>query len=138
VIQVTRRYRIASAHVLSNPTLLDAENDAIFGKCANPNGHGHNYGFEVTVTGPVDETSGQIIAPEALDAIFEDTIASRYAYHLLNDCKAFDALVPTTENFARVVYEDLAPEVARRGGARLVRVRVIETPRNTFEYGDPQ
>lgn len=138
MIQITRCYRIPAAHVLSNPTLADDENDAIFGKCANPNGHGHNYGFEVTVTGPVDASSGQIIATDTLDAIFDDVIRDRYAYHLLNECEAFETLVPTTENFARVAYRDLAPEVGRRSGARLVRVKVIETPRNTFEYGDPQ
>lgn len=137
MISLTRRYACAAAHVLTNPGLSDAENDEVFGKCANPNGHGHNYGFEITVTGSVDPVRGQIVAPERLDEIFEQTIQHRYAYRELNRCDGFARLVPTTENFAQVVFEALAPEIASRTDARLLRVRVTETSRNTFEYGDP-
>jgi len=136
VIELTRCYRLPAAHVLANPTLSDAENDEIFGKCANENGHGHNYGFEITIKGPVDETTGQILPPDRLDALFGEAIANRYSHRLLNDCEAFEALVPTTENFARVVYDDLAPAIAAEGECELVRVRLTETPRNIFEYGD--
>jgi 6-pyruvoyltetrahydropterin/6-carboxytetrahydropterin synthase len=136
VIELTRCYRLPAAHVLANPRLSDAENDEIFGKCANEHGHGHNYGFDVTVTGEVDSTTGQILAPERLDAVFEAAIAKRYSHRLLNECEAFEALVPTTENFAKIVYDDLAPAIAAEGGVELVRVRLTETPRNFFEYGD--
>jgi 6-pyruvoyltetrahydropterin/6-carboxytetrahydropterin synthase len=136
VIRLTRRFSLPAAHVLSNPGLSDEENDEIFGKCANPNGHGHNYGFEITVTGPIDERSGQIVAPDLFDEIFEDTIARRYSHKLLNDCEGFAARVPTTENFAEVVFRDLEPEVARRTSGRLLGVRLIETPRNFFQYGE--
>jgi 6-pyruvoyltetrahydropterin/6-carboxytetrahydropterin synthase len=138
MLELTRRYRLPAAHVLANPALSTAENDEIFGKCANEHGHGHNYGFEVTITGPVDSRTGQILETERLDAIFEEKIAGRYSHKLLNGCEAFDALVPTTENFARIVYQDLAPAIEREGTARLVRVRLTETPRNFFEYGDPR
>lgn len=137
MITLTRRYAFPAAHVLANPTLSDAENDEIFGKCANPNGHGHNYGFEITVTGPVDSVRGQIVAPERLDEIFERTIRNRYAYKELNGCEGFARAVPTTENFAQRVFEDLAPEIDRQTEARLLRVRLTETSRNVFEYGDP-
>jgi 6-pyruvoyltetrahydropterin/6-carboxytetrahydropterin synthase len=138
MLELTRRYRLPAAHVLANPDLSEAENDEIFGKCANYNGHGHNYGFEVTISGPVDPKTGQILEHERLDAIFEETIARRYSHKLLNQCEAFDALVPTTENFAQIVYQDLALALEREGAVRLVRVRLSETPRNFFEYGDPR
>ena len=72
MIELTRRYAFPAAHVLRSETLGERENERIFGKCANPNGHGHNYGVEVTVTGRVDPTSGQILPPDELDRIFED------------------------------------------------------------------
>lgn len=138
MLEVTRRYKLPAAHVLANPRLSDTENADIFGKCANENGHGHNYEFEVTISGPVDPKSGQVLPIERLDEIFGETIAGRYSHRLLNDCDAFDTLVPTTENFARIVYQDLAPVLEREGSVRLVRVRLTETPRNFFEYGDPR
>lgn len=138
MIELTRRYKLPAAHVLANPSLSDAENAEIFGKCANENGHGHNYEFEVTITGPVDTNTGQILPSERLDEIFGESIAQRYSHRLLNECEAFDALVPTTENFAEIVYQDLAPAIEREGSVRLVRVRLTETPRNFFEYGDPR
>ena len=137
MIQLTRRYRFPAAHVLSNPMLSEAENDTIFGKCANPNGHGHNYEIEVTVTGPIHHERGQIVPPERLDVIFERTIQERYGWKLLNRCEAFSSLVPTSENLARVVYDELAPAIKSETGAELVRVRLTETPRNFFEYGEP-
>ena len=138
MLELTRRYKLPAAHVLANPRLSDAENTEIFGKCSNENGHGHNYEFEVTIAGPVDLKTGQILSSDRLDEIFRESIAERYSHRLLNECEAFDALVPTTENFAQIVYQDLAPALAREGSVRLVRVRLTETPRNFFEYGDPR
>jgi 6-pyruvoyltetrahydropterin/6-carboxytetrahydropterin synthase len=138
MLEVTHRYKLPAAHVLANPRLSDAENTEIFGKCSNENGHGHNYEFEVTIAGPVDLKTGQILSSDRLDAIFGESIAERYSHRLLNECEAFDALVPTTENFAQIVYQDLAPALAREGSVRLVRVRLTETSRNFFEYGDPR
>ena len=67
MIRMTRRYAFSAAHVLARPDWSDERNQAVYGKCANPAGHGHNYGIEVTVTGPIDETTGQIADPERLD-----------------------------------------------------------------------
>ncbi len=138
MLELTRRYRLPIAHVLANPRLSDRENDEIFGVCANKNGHGHNYEFEVTIAGPVDSTTGSILTTGRLDAIFGAAIARRYSHKLLNQCEAFDALVPTAENFAQIVYQDLASALESEGAVRLVRVRLAETPRNLFEYGDPR
>lgn len=135
MIELTRRYGFPAAHVLSHPSLSDEENRRIYDKCANPAGHGHNYGFEVTVTGPVDERSGRIIDPALLDAIFEELVSSRFSHTLLNDDALFADRVPTAENIARVLHERLAGAIAERSSARLARVRVVETHRNFFSYG---
>jgi 6-pyruvoyltetrahydropterin/6-carboxytetrahydropterin synthase len=137
MIQVTRRYRFPAAHVLRSDQLSAAENETIYGICANPNGHGHDYGVEVTLGGEVDPHSGQICPAGVLDEIFADRVARRFAYRMLNDDPAFADRVPTAENIARTLYQRLEGPVAERCGARLVRVRVIETGRNSFVYGDP-
>lgn len=138
MIEVTHRYRFPAAHVLRSDRLSDAENEATYGLCANPNGHGHDYGVEVTVGGEVDPRSGRLCPPEALDAIFEERVASRFGHRMLNDDPAFAERVPTAENIARAVHERLEEPIAARCGARLVRVRVIETRNNSFVYGDPR
>jgi len=136
MICVTRRYSLAAAHVLAQPSFSAEENDRIFGKCANPGGHGHDYGFEVSVTGPVDPDTGQIIAPGLLDEIFEEAVARRFAHRLLNEEEPFGTLVPTAENIARVCHEALAARVENRSNARLAQLRVTETPRNFVEQGE--
>ena len=136
MIALTRRYRFPAAHVLCVRGASDAENRRLYGKCANPAGHGHNYGVEVSVTGPVDERSGRILDPERLDALFEQRVLRRFAHRMLNDEPAFAERVPTAENIARVVYEQLEEPLAAEGPVRLLRVRVVETRRNSFVYGE--
>ncbi len=136
MIILTRRYRFAAAHVLAQPAFSSQENARIFGKCANPGGHGHDYEVEVSVAGPLDPETGQIIAPRTLDEIFEDTIVARFAHTMLNDVTPFDTLVPTAENIAAVSHRLLHEVVSRRSTARVVHVRVVETPRNFAEIGD--
>ena len=136
MICLTRRYAFPAAHVLRSPALGDAENERVFGKCANPNGHGHNYGVEVSVAGTLDEETGQIVSVGDLDRIFDASVRERFSHRMLNELEPFESCVPTAENVARVIHEVLAPEVARRTGTRLVRVRIVETRRNTFEYGE--
>ena len=136
MICLTRCYAFPAAHVLRSQALSDAENEQVFGKCANPNGHGHNYGVEVSVAGNLDEQTGQIVSVAALDRIFDASVREQFSHRMLNELEPFESCVPTAENIARVIHEVLAPEVARGTGARLVRVRIVETRRNTFEYGE--
>jgi 6-pyruvoyltetrahydropterin/6-carboxytetrahydropterin synthase len=138
MIAVTRRYRFPAAHVLCSRELSDAENRRIYGKCANPNGHGHDYGIEVSVAGPVDARTGFVVDPDWLDALVRERVVARFSHRLLNADPAFAQRVPTAENLALFVEHELADEVAARGQARLVRVRVVETPRNFFETGELQ
>jgi 6-pyruvoyltetrahydropterin/6-carboxytetrahydropterin synthase len=138
LIRVTRCYRFPAAHVLAIPTASDAENRRIYGKCANPAGHGHDYGVEVTVSGPIDERSGHVIDPARLDALFEERVGRRLAHRMLNELPLFAEreLVPTAENIARVVFEALDEPIAACGEARLRRVRLVETRRNSFVHGE--
>jgi 6-pyruvoyltetrahydropterin/6-carboxytetrahydropterin synthase len=137
VIALTRRYRFPAAHVLASPRFSDAENARVYGKCANPAGHGHDYGLEITVTGALDPRSGRIAGREALDALVEERVLSRFAHRLLNRDPAFRERVPTAENVAAVIHAELAAPL-RAAGARLVRVRLRETRRNSFATGDPE
>jgi 6-pyruvoyltetrahydropterin/6-carboxytetrahydropterin synthase len=136
VIYLTRRYSLAAAHVLAQPSFTPDENERIFGNCANPGGHGHDYAFDVSVTGPIDAETGQIIAPGLLDEIFEEAVALRFSHRLLNDEAPFGNLVPTAENIARVCYDALAQTLENRSTARLGQLRVTETPRNFVEQGE--
>jgi 6-pyruvoyltetrahydropterin/6-carboxytetrahydropterin synthase len=134
-MELTRRYAFAAAHVLRHPSFSDAKNEAIYGRCANPNGHGHNYDVEVTVTGPLDERTGRIVPIELLDRIFDERIRARFSRRLLNDDPAFRDRVPTAENIALAIQHSLATEIANRSSAELVRVKIIETRNNSCTSG---
>ncbi len=136
MIYLTRRYAFPAAHVLAQPAFSSEENRRVFGRCANPTGHGHDYQLEVSLAGPIDPKLGWIIAPALLDEIFEETIGARYSHSMLNELAAFAERVPTAENIARVMHDELTEAVARRSTARVARIRVIETPRNHVEYGE--
>lgn len=133
MIAVTRRYRFPAAHVLRSPALSDEENARLYGKCSNL--HGHDYGIEVTVAGPVDPLSGRIIAPQRLDALVDRHVLSPLSHQDLSRHPWFAGRVSTAENVARVIHDQLCDPIAGEGAARLLRVRVQETRRNGFEYG---
>jgi 6-pyruvoyltetrahydropterin/6-carboxytetrahydropterin synthase len=135
VISVTRRYRFPAAHVLRRADFSEDENQRVYGQCANPNGHGHDYTVEVTVTGEVDPGTGRIVEPARLDGLVERTLLRRFSHRLLNEDPAFAREVPTAENIARVAHGLLAQPLAELG-ARLRRVRVRETRNNVFDYGE--
>jgi len=133
---LTRRYMIAASHRLHSDKLADAENSATYGKCNNPYGHGHNYAVEVTVSGPVSASTGMVCNLTDLDECFRREITKRFDHQNLNLRPEFALLVPTTENFAAVIYDILKREFQ---AAHLERVRIEETANNSFEYsGDSQ
>jgi len=137
VIELTRRYRFPAAHVLQSRVLGDEENRRLYGKCANPAGHGHDYGLEVTVAGPVDPRSGAIVPLERLDRVVRERILERLDHRLLNDDPWFASAVPTAENIALAVQRELG-EAFEGSSARVVRVRLVETRSNFFECGEAQ
>ena len=136
MIELTRCYHFPAAHVLAREDWTAERNERVFGKCANPGGHGHNYGVEVTVRGPVDERSGEVMDRGRLDALVEERVLRRFGHRMLNDDELFRDRVPTAENLARAIYARLEEPVAEDGPVRLVRVRVLETRKNSFTYGD--
>jgi 6-pyruvoyltetrahydropterin/6-carboxytetrahydropterin synthase len=138
MIRLTRRYEFPAAHVLASPALSQADNARIFGKCANPHGHGHDYGVEVCVSGPIEAETGQILSPDLLDDIFDEAVRGPWSHRMLNELPAFRSRVPTAENIALILFDELAPRIADRSGARLVGVRVVETTNNHFEVGEPR
>ena len=136
MILATRRYCFPAAHVLCHPALSAEENDRVYGKCTNE--HGHDYGVEVTVAGPVDPLTGRIVDPALLDALFEEHIESRLAHCMLNEDGWFRDLVPTAENIAAVIHRELGARVGESTTARVTVVRINETRKNSFIHGEVQ
>jgi len=136
VIALTRCYRFPAAHALRRPDRDEAWNHRVYGKCANRAGHGHDYGLEVSVAGPVHPRTGRIAPVERIDAVVGERVLERFSYCLLNDDPAFAEVVPTAENIVRVIHDELAVPLQEASDARLVRVRLHETRRNSFVYGE--
>jgi 6-pyruvoyltetrahydropterin/6-carboxytetrahydropterin synthase len=134
-LELTRRYAFSASHRLHSERLDEAENQKIYGKCNNPFGHGHNYVIEVTLAGAVDPATGMIAHLSDLDAYVAREVLEPFDHTYLNkDVAAFRELVPTTENLCIEIFERLK----KFPGARLARIRLEETGRNSFEYaGDP-
>lgn len=130
-ISLTRRYSFAASHRLFRADWSDAENRRVFGKCANPYGHGHNYVMEITVTGPVDPTTGMIVNLADLDEAVRTKVLDDFDHVNLNEqVPEFRECVPTTENLCRVIFQRLGSF----NRARIERVRIEETGKNSFEY----
>ena len=138
MIELTRCYRFPAAHVLARPDFSLERNLATYGKCANPGGHGHGYALEVSVTGVVDPVTGEVMSRTSLDALVDERVLQRFSHRLLNADALFAEQVPTAENIARVIHAQLAAPIAAAGAARLARVRVRETRKNSFVTGDPE
>lgn len=128
---VTRRYQFAASHRLHSPFLSEEENWKVFGKCNNPNGHGHNYVLLVTVQGPIDPQTGRVTEIETLDRIVTDTVVDRFDHRDLNHDPEFSSRVTTGENLVRMIWDLL---VKRIPAGRLEKVGLVETRDNYFEY----
>lgn len=138
MIEVTRRYRFPAAHVLRSRELSDEENRRIYGKCANPAGHGHDYGVEVSIRGPLDARTGAIVSIERLDELVRARVLDRLSHRMLNEDPWFRHAVPTAENIALAIERELRVAVAAESSARVARVRVHETRRNAFACGEAE
>lgn len=132
MIRVIRRYDFSAAHVLARPDWDEERNRSVYGKCANPAGHGHNYRVELVVEGAVDPVTGRVTSLARLDELVAAGVLGDLDGHFLNrDVSVFRAEVPTAENIARYIWDTLVGHVAP---ARLVGVRLIETRNNSVEY----
>ena len=126
-----RRYMLSASHRLHSDTLTADENRAAYGKCNNPQGHGHNYVVEVLVGGPVDPETGMVVNLADLDLVVRKRVVERFDHANLNLDSEFVNRVPTTENLCRVVFDLLNGTVP---AGKLECVRVEETENNFFEY----
>ena len=130
-LSLTRRYRFAASHRLHRPNFSETDNLRIFGKCSNPHGHGHNYSLEVTITGAVDPETGMVANLGELDPFVEREVVEAFDHKYLNEeVPEFNKEVPTAENICREIYRRLKGFPA----ARLERVRLEETSKNSFEF----
>ena len=134
-VSITRAYDFAASHKLHSNHLSDEENQALFGKCNNPNGHGHNYGVEVTIVGDPDERSGMLFSIEDLDRVVDEEVLQAFDHKHLNlDTPEFADVNPTSEMLTVVIWNKLAGRLPTTGSVRLSSVVVRETARNSFEY----
>jgi 6-pyruvoyltetrahydropterin/6-carboxytetrahydropterin synthase len=127
------RTHFAAAHRLARPELSPEENDAIYGKCARPHGHGHNYLLDVTVRGRIDPRTGMVCDLAALQQLVADLVVEPFDHTFLNkDVAHFATTVPTAENIALHIADLLKGPIAA-AGASLHKVRLQESPNNAAE-----
>jgi 6-pyruvoyltetrahydropterin/6-carboxytetrahydropterin synthase len=132
MVLLTRRADFSASHFYYDDALSEAENVRLFGKCANRNGHGHNYTLEVTVAGAVDPVSGFVVDLKRLKEIIQQEVVSVYDHRHLNlEVPEFKTTMPTTENIAIAIWRRLENKI---DGAKLTRVRVYEMPDLYADY----
>ena len=135
MVFLTRRATFSASHYYWNDAWTEEKNRQVFGRCANRNGHGHNYTLEVTVAGEPDAVTGFVVDLKWLKDVMEREVLSVYDHRHLNlEAPEFRNEIPTTENIAIAAWQRLEPAVNSAGGAKLSRVRVYETPEIFAEY----
>jgi 6-pyruvoyltetrahydropterin/6-carboxytetrahydropterin synthase len=127
---LSRRYHLSASHRLHSEAFDAEKNQAVYGRCNNPHGHGHNYVVEVTLSGPVSPTTGMVCDLGELDRFAQTNLLDRFDRMNLNTLPEFRSLVSTTENFTIEVYRIFEGFA----GAKVERVRIEETSNNSFEY----
>lgn len=131
-VAVFRREHFNAAHRLHNPSLSEAENDRLFGKCNNPNFHGHNYELEVKVVGEVDPVTGYVVDTKILSDVIKTNVLQKFDHKNLNlDVPHFKDVNPTAENIAVVIWNILRPLLDPNLS---LTIRLYETERNYVEY----
>ena len=132
IVTVTRRLTFNAAHRVHNPELSDAENERLFGKCNNPNWHGHNYELEVSVRGPVEARTGYVMDLARLKDVVSREIIEKVDHRNMNlDVDFMRGVIPTTENLAVEIWRILAKAIEP---ATLVLIRLWESENNRVEY----
>lgn len=129
---VIRKEHFNSAHRLHNPNWSDEKNFSFYGKCNNPNFHGHNYDLEVTVTGITDEESGYLIDMKKLSNLIKKEVLDCFDHKNLNlDVEEFKNLNPTAENISKVIYDKLRKQLDLKFE---LKIKLYETERNIVVY----
>ncbi len=131
-VAVYRQERFNAAHRLYNPAWSDDKNDLVFGKCNNPNYHGHNYTLIVKLIGEVDPNTGYVFDVKKLSDIIKENIISKFDHKNLNlDTQEFKNLNPSAENIAIVTYNILRKHIEEKFD---LSIRLYETEKNFVEY----
>ena len=132
MIFVTRREIFSSSHRIYNPNFSENENERIFGKCSNPNGHGHNYTLEVTVAGEVDPKTGYVIDLKLLKEIIIENVIQKVDHKNLNlDVDFLKGKIPTSENICVGIWNQLIDKIP---SGKLYSIKLFETENNYVEY----
>ena len=132
LVAVYRKEHFNAAHRLHNPDWDEEKNKAIFGKCNNPNYHGHNYELIVKIIGKVDQATGYVIDLKTLSDLIQTHVIEIFDHKNLNeDCEAFKDLNPTAENIAIVIYNIMRPLI---DASLIIQIKLYETPRNYVKY----
>jgi len=131
-VAVSRKEHFNAAHRLFNPQWSEEKNNEVFGKCNNPNYHGHNYELIVTVTGEPDERTGYVMDMKVLSDIIKEHVLKHFDHKNLNlDTAYFKNLNPTAENIAIVIWRILRQHIDNQLD---LKIRLYETERNFVEY----
>ena len=131
-VSVCRKAHFNAAHRLFNPNWNFEKNQAVFGKCNNPNFHGHNYNFEVWVKGDIDPETGYVIDLKILKDIIKVEIEDRFDHKNLNkDTVEFKNLNPTAENIVVVIWQLIKSKLDPKFE---LKIRLFETERNVVEF----
>lgn len=134
MIYLTRRERFSAAHRMFRKDWNDEENQKVFGKCSNPNWHGHNYVLYVTVKGELKEETGFVINMNTLKELIKTKVIDKVDHRNLNiDVDFMKGLVTTTENLAVAIWNELKEPIESEGAA-LHCIRIEETENNSIEY----
>ncbi len=132
MVYITRKAHFCASHRLYNPEWSDDKNDAVFGKCNNPNGHGHNYDLEVTVAGSLPPETGMVMDLKKLADIIEEEIVEKVDHKHLNlDVDFLRGIIPTAENMAIVFWKILERKITE---GKLYSIKVYESENNFVEY----
>jgi 6-pyruvoyltetrahydropterin/6-carboxytetrahydropterin synthase len=132
MVYITRRETFAAAHRLFNPKFTEEQNKKIFGKCSNPNWHGHNYVLEVVVSGEPDPDTGFVLNIAELKEIIKHNVLEKVDHKNLNTETDFmKGIIPSTENLTVAIWKVLADKIP---SGKLYAVKLSETENNFFEY----
>ena len=134
-VAIFRKENFNAAHRLFNPAWDDEKNNKVFGKCALPNYHGHNYELIVKIIGKPDKRTGYVMDMKELSDLIKELVIERFDHKNLNlDTEEFKDKNPTAENIAIAIYDLLRPRIDEKND---LQIRLYETPRNFVEYPAP-
>ena len=134
IATICRKAHFNAAHRLHNPKWSQEKNWAVFGKCNSPYYHGHNFDLEVRIRGEIDPDTGFVMDLTVLGKLIREDIEERFDHKNLNeDCPEFENVLPSTENFVKIIYDILKPKLTE---GQLLHITLHETQKNSAEYGD--